>query len=235
MNMDIGIVLTGTIKPNSNFVAVKSVDERRKQYLEAIKYYCRFCPVWFLENSEYDIESDNEFKKIDGLIVVKCPVSKAYDKGKGYQEFEMLDRFFLRNDIPEIIIKVTGRYIIDDFSRIVRDSLAMDEASVLIDLHKKYNYADTYLLTFKTSYYRKNLMGLFKRVNDSIGIYVEHIYYEYFMKHQEDCRLYKNECDIYGVSGSSGKIYEHRAWWKKFLKSCIRICLVIKGVKTLPW
>jgi len=63
MNVDMGIVLTGTIKPNSNFVAVKSVSERRKQYLEAIKYYCKFCPVWFLENSEYDIESDNDFKK----------------------------------------------------------------------------------------------------------------------------------------------------------------------------
>lgn len=231
----IGIILTGTIKPNSNYVAINDVDRRRQQYLDALEYYRKFAPVWFVENSEYDIEIDEDFNRLENVNIVKCPVSNEFSKGKGYQEFEMMDRFFSLKDIPETIIKITGRYIIEDFANIVQDSMNMGNANVLVNLHKRRKYADTYLLVFKTAFYRDKLMGLYKKVNDDQGIYIEHIYYEYFANHTDECRLFKHEVDVSAISGSTGRAYAHSSPWKKKIKCLLRRWLVAEKRKFLPW
>lgn len=235
VRMSMGIVLTGTIKPNSNFVVIKDVTERRQQYLEALEYYRRFAPVWFVENSEYDLESDDDFSKMDNVTIVKCPVSREFSKGKGYQEFEMLDKFFSRTDIPNTIIKVTGRYIIEKFSSVIQDAMNMGDAKVLVNLHHRGKYADTYLLAFKRDYYRDRLMGLYQKANDAKGIYIEHVYYKYFTINTQSCRLFKNEVDICAVSGSTGNAYIHSAKWKKVIKCLLRRSLVASNRKFLFW
>lgn len=235
VSVKIGIVLTGTIKPNSNFVAITNVAERRQQYLEALEYYRHFAPVWFMENSEYDLEHDEDFNRLENVNIIKCPVSDEFFKGKGYQEFEMLDSFFSLNDIPETVIKITGRYIIEDFGKIVQDSMSMGNANVLVNLHKRRKYADTYLLAFKTAFYRDNLMELYKKVNDDQGVYIEHVYYEYFSSHIDGCRLFKHEVDISAISGSTGIVYAHSATWKKKIKCILRKGFVAGRIKILPW
>lgn len=235
MSVNMGIVLTGTIKPNSNFVVIKDVTERRRQYLEALEYYSQFAPVWFVENSEYDLENDDDFSKLNNVTIVKCQVSKEFSKGKGYQEFEMLDRFFSIVDIPETIIKVTGRYIIEDFAQVIQDSMNMGNAKVLVNLHQRRKYAETYLLTFKRDFYRDRLMGLYKKVNDEKGIYIEHVYYEFFASNIQYCRLFNNEVEICAVSGSTGNAYVRNAKWKKELKCLIRRGLIARGRKFLFW
>ena len=234
MTDKLGIVLTGTIKPNSNFVAITNIAIRRQQYLEALEYYRQFAPVWFVENSEYDLDSDEDFC-LENVTIVKCPVSNEFSKGKGYQEFEMLDKFFSLPDIPGTIIKITGRYIIENFANIVQDSVNMEKANALVNLYKRKKYADTYLLTFKTAFYRDRLMGLYKKVNDDQGIYIEHVYYEYFACHTDACRLFKHEVDVSAISGSTGQAYAHNAIWKKVVKCVIRRILVARNIKFIPW
>lgn len=89
--MDIGILMTGTIIPQSNYVVVKSSEQRRHEYLKAIEFYREFAPVWFAENSAYDVENDDEFRKWDDVHIIKCRKPYEYSKGKGYQEFKMID------------------------------------------------------------------------------------------------------------------------------------------------
>ena len=105
----------------------------------------------------------------------------------------------------------------------------------IFDVYANQKFADTYLLAFKTSFYRDNLMGLYKKVNDAQGWYIEHVYYEYFSVHSDDCRLFKQEVDICAVSGSTGKAYVHSAKWKKKIKCLLRIGMVAIEKKFLPW
>ena len=93
------IVLTGTIVPNSNFTTYTNPQVRRAEYLAAIHYYSGFAPVYFLENSAYDLASDPEFISSEDVAIRKFPVSKFAERGKGFQEFEMLDAWLNQKSI----------------------------------------------------------------------------------------------------------------------------------------
>ena len=114
------IVLTGTIVPN---VTINSrhnnAEKRRKEYLECICFYTKFSKVYFLENSSYPLDDDDEFKNIPNLIIRKFPPSSFPEKGKGFQEFEMLDGWLKSETDPiDYFIKVTGRYLYPKFHKI---------------------------------------------------------------------------------------------------------------------
>lgn len=235
MSVKIGIVLTGTIKPNSNFVAINDVAMRRQQYLATIKFYRQFAPVYFVENSAYDLVSDKDFSALADVTIVKCPVSSEFSRGKGYQEFEMLDRFFSLADIPDFMIKVTGRYIIENFAEVMKDCISKGDAKVLINLHRRSKFADTYLLGFDTLYYQQNLLNLYRLVDDEHGVYVEHVYYDFFARRLDMCRLFAEELEINAVSGSTGRKYVKNTRWKMKTKNMIRNILVKNKVKFLPW
>ena len=47
--------------------------------------------------------------------------SKYYLKGKGFQEFEMFDAYIAQHlNMSKFFIKITGRYIIEDFEKILK-------------------------------------------------------------------------------------------------------------------
>lgn len=62
MRHRIVLLLTGCIRPNitNDVLAVKDVETRKSQYLEAIKWYAKNTPyqVVFCENSGYDMNSE---------------------------------------------------------------------------------------------------------------------------------------------------------------------------------
>lgn len=233
------ILLTGTIKVNTNFVKIVDWKIRRKEYLKAINYYTNFGTVVFLENSTYDVENDKEFKKIKNCYIYKTNPSKYFDKGKGYQEFEMIDTFIKDNkyDYNEFI-KVTGRYIIKDFGKIIDEISKEKNIDMIIDISKRHKQARTYLFFVKKSFYENYLLNLYKNANDLKGKYIEHVIYDNIMENKDKYkfRMFFNEYNINSKSASTGIFYKKQSNIKLFIKSCIRkLSYKILKIKVLYW
>ena len=202
---DIGIVLTGTINPNTTFVVHSDANERKKEYLEAINYYKNFGTVYFLENSTYDVLSDSDFNSINNVFLRKFSPSEFYDKGKGYQEFEMISAWVkLEPVMPKRFIKITGRYMINNFGKIYKECLARNSEPFLIDIIKKNSVAHTCCFCVNTSYFKKYLISLYLDCNDKNGDWVEKILYKKILLDKIGSKFFFHEPRYDGLGGSTG-------------------------------
>lgn len=151
MNTEIPIVLTGTIIPNTN-IRMKHLDaeKRRKEYLNCINYYRNFAPVYFLENSSYPVEEDLEFTSIPNVEIRKFPVSSFPEKGRGFQEFEMIDSF-IKNEknIPNKFLKITGRYFYTNIKDILNECYQNKDRCFIINQYLSSNRAVVALFFLK--------------------------------------------------------------------------------------
>jgi hypothetical protein len=110
MPAEIPIVLTGTVIPNVPDARTINVEARVRDYIAALEFYLRFAQVIFLENSSYPLERHPEFRERDRLRVYRFQPSMKPGRGKGYQEFEMLDSWILSEaEPPKHWLKITGR------------------------------------------------------------------------------------------------------------------------------
>ena len=120
------LIITATIQPNSNFVAKSSAEERRREYLNVLKYYSEMFSgdIIFVENSAYNFKDDTEFNQIlelNNVQLIEFPKSLEIDKGKGYQEFEVLDFVVAQIEHKYIeFIKVPGRYLTVNFKKLIQ-------------------------------------------------------------------------------------------------------------------
>ena len=205
MTSDISIILTGTIIPHSSIVVHADPKLRRDEYITAIKYYSQFCPVYFLENSEYDIFADPEFSSYTNVTIRKFPVSPKYSLGKGFQEFEMIDKWFENEkNPPRKIIKITGRYIIKNFQQIFSECCNVEEDICLIDLYRKPKVAISSIFSISQDNYSRYFKGAYRECNDQIGIFIEHILFKRIISSNLRTRLFQHEPRLLGISGSTG-------------------------------
>ncbi|OGT07456.1 MAG: hypothetical protein A2103_04270 [Gammaproteobacteria bacterium GWF2_41_13] len=221
MSIDIGIILTGTIVPNSTFVVHSDIDKRRLEYLEAIKFYKKFAPVYFLENSSYPLLSDPDFNDIKGVFLRKFPVSQYYNRGKGYQEFEMIKRWLeTDSDIPRRFIKITGRYRILNFKDMFDECMRSQSNHFLIDRFLKDSKALTQLFYVHTDYYRA-LSDFYLDCNDENGDWAEFVLHKKMLALQVNSMIFRHEPFFAGRSGSTGaNLYDGSV--KHFVKSMVR-------------
>ena len=174
----IPIVLTGTIIPNTIKVEHRDWKVRRNEYLGAIRYYKKFSKVYFIENSHYDISHDGEFSSDERFQCFKLEASKEFERGKGYQEFQMLDEFVKRNLNEDCFVKVTGRYIYKNFdemfSFLFRNKCKYD---LIIDAFIWSKIARISLFYVKKNVYLTRLQDSYLEMDDSVGVWAEHIIY----------------------------------------------------------
>ena len=217
------IVLTGTIIPNAIKGDFLSVEERRNDYLKAIRYYTNFGSVVFVENSDYNFSQDDEFKKISNLKIMQFPKSEYYDKGKGFQEFELLNRFVAAtHDVYSSFIKVTGRYIISDFDSIYRDCKNAD-VPFIIDTSYKDKHALTYMFYSDIQFYKDNLMNLYKQCDDNCPTgAIEDVMYRFLHSDNKlKYRFFLTAYNIIGRSGTNGMGLVNRPRWKLWRRTMI--------------
>lgn len=214
---NISIVMTATITPNSTFVEVNDINERRNDYIRCIKYYSQYGDVFFLENSAYDIYSDYEMMDLfnnTNIHLIKFSPSQYYDKGKGFQEFEMLDNWIKSaSDLPKSFIKVTGRYIIEDFNKLIDEvRQAKDGANnLIIDVNKQKQVAYTHLFYINTDYYKKHIFGIYNKCDDNAGLWIEKVLFALLKDLRFRGYIIFQRCyQVMGRSGSTGKKYIHR-------------------------
>lgn len=136
--MNLGILLTATVKPNvkgGNF----TVDERMEMYASTLRYYSRKIgkdyPIILVENSDVDLDTlKSEFTDTLNLTIFQFhpdnPLSYAgFDtsKGKGYNEYLMVKKGLDEiTDIPALnelthFLKITGRYPMLNIRSIIRE------------------------------------------------------------------------------------------------------------------
>jgi hypothetical protein len=217
------IVLTGTIVPNSILTAHADSQVRKKEYLRAIKFYTKFSHVYFLENSTYPVEEDPEFTSIENLSIRKMPVSLFYDKGKGYQEFEMLDRWLEEEKYPPLRwFKISGRYIFKNFDAIIQDCLNNERYNLVIDQMSFQRIAFTDLFFITTDDYFKYFKGIYTLCEDISGKYIEKVVFKQLAKESDKSfRLFTSVPKISAISGSLGDLKDDSDtiyYWKSVLR-----------------
>jgi hypothetical protein len=203
------LLVTGTIVPNSNFVAHQDATQRRNEYLEALKFYremLKEMPIYFLENSAYDFSNDKEFldfARITQISLLKFPVSDKFKEGKGYQEFQMLDEAVdqLSNSC-NAFIKVTGRYKVTNLPQLI----AGIRKGINIDLHKKFKVAQTNVFACEMKFYQRHIKGLYINANDEGGMFIEKVIYNKLVNDDllGAVNMFAVNPGIEGVSGSYG-------------------------------
>ena len=207
MKNNLAIVLTATIIPNAVKTVYEDFASRRQQYLNAIDFYREYGTVYFLENSSYDLMQDECFFKYDNVHIRKFKPSEFKKKGKGFQEFEMLDNWLNTENSPPLCwIKISGRYLIIDFDKIFTECSNESQYGLLIEQKippSTVALTDVFYVT--SEFYRRFFIGAYLLSDDSNNIYIEHVIRKKIYGSQE-CRLFREMPMIKGISGSTGDL-----------------------------
>lgn len=225
--------MTATIEPNTVLVTRSDVNQRLQDYKQAVKFYLDHTdlPVYFLENSAFDIDGDADFKHFlerPNFAVLRSSPHPDQTRGKGFQEFYSLDRFVSENTKEDFLIKVTGRYIVRNFPSLI----AGLNADVNIDLHRKMKVAITGFFGVSKTVYREHFMDLYSKANDGEGRFIEHVLYDYITGGELINRtaLLPENPDYRGVSGSYGQSL-HRNKYKMMVRGVERKLIRSVGIK----
>jgi hypothetical protein len=227
-------VLTGTIIPNAVFTAHGNVQQRRDEYIAAIRHYLGFGPVYFIENSDYPLSRDAFFIATPGLETVQYPKSNEMNRGKGYQEFEMLDTFVKNHLREDSFIKVTGRYILKNIDAITPHILKqLPDAGIVIDLMYRKKMAVVSIFAVSKSFYAQHLTEAYKEMDDLQGRWAEHVIYTRI--HQSLAGVFLQPAPmIQAVTGTTGhSINMNSKGLKSWMKNTERRLFAAAGIREL--
>jgi hypothetical protein len=212
VSADVAILLTGSIAPAVAFVALNDIAERRKQYLSALHFYRNFAPVYFLENSDYDVSRDPQFSDLSGVKIRKFEMLPDKGRGKGYQEFAMVDRWYDTEPTPPSrFLKITGRYILRNVVNLLAECRCAPKDTLLIDEYPGRRVALTSVFSADWKRYGQVMKGLYRQMDDSAGTWAEHVFYRALMR-EAGVQSFANEPDLAGISGSTGAALEDSRW-----------------------
>jgi hypothetical protein len=213
------IVLTGTITPRAPFTAYADAAVRRSEYLDALKFYRQFARVVFLENSGFALRQDEEFAALPDCELWEMPVSEHPQRGKGYQEFEMLEGWLNRLATqPASFIKITGRYRYLNFAALINDCRRAHPAPLVIDLHPRSCRALTSIFASEVAFFQSRLAGLYQ---DERGLWVEHaLFRRLALLPANGSRAFGVEPRLAGRSGSTGETLAAPEWKYRLKQTC---------------
>lgn len=205
---NVPIVLTATIQPNISGSSVADPNVRRLEYLRAIDFYRQHTEtVIVLENSSIPERWQERFAD-SGVQLVGMPPSSDPERGKGFSEFEMLDRWLGSLAAPPTQwLKITGRYIVSNVAALLHECSAEKTASMLIDQSVRTGIARTHVFWVKTSFYLETIAGLYKNCDDKTGEWIERVLFRRLVGERERCRYFRHRQNIRGVSGATGAAY----------------------------
>lgn len=188
-------------------VAQQNINDRISQYKNCVEFYLEQTnlPIYFLDNSDYNFTTDAdfvEFQKNPRFKLLQFSPHPDKSKGKGHQEFYVLDKFVKEHFDHDLLIKVTGRYVVKNVAKILENL----SAPLHFDLHRKMKVAITGFFVVEKQIYLDHFYGKYTLVNDPNGKFIEHVIYDEIMS---SALKSKNELFPYnpvyeGVSGSYG-------------------------------
>jgi len=228
----IPIMLTASINPNAIYTEHRDIKKRKKEYINSINYYKKFSKVYFLENSGFDFSYDNEFPKDENIIYLSIYNRSDNDwiRGKGYQEFRMIDEFVNRYLKEDSFIKISGRYIFKNFKKLYEEMKTqnrIDNNIIIIDLYKK-KRCNTQIFFISKKKYLINLYGCYNDMDDSKNKWAEHIIFRRLIL-SESYRRFNIMPLTEVISGSTGLLYKNNII-KIFLSNLMRFMSKSKKV-----
>ncbi len=166
------VLMTATITPPKNAVALKRVDckQRENDYAEALKYYLSIPDQYvdriiFAENSNSDLSNlkkvvnDTSHNKTVEFLEYKNGNNFPPQYGRGYGELKLIDYAVDNSKIlteDDFIWKVTGRYKLLNIIKLIKTQ--PKRFSIYCDLRKyRINAADTRAYAFTLQGYRRYL------------------------------------------------------------------------------
>lgn len=206
---ELAIVLTGTIRPNAPSGSVANPEERLTEYRQVLRFCQQFAPVIFLENSDYPLAHQPDFAESPRLCVHRFPPSSSPERGKGFQEFEMMDAW-LDNEPnpPERWLKITGRYQVLNLAAILAECQRERGCSLLIDQLARSRMARTYLFYSTSKFYHERIAGIYQQCDDRTGDWIERVIFRALdQPPRPPVRFFKTQPRLRAVAGSSGAAF----------------------------
>jgi hypothetical protein len=226
------LLLTATIEPR-NMTAVNLADptQRRVQYLKAVQFWLRDPSrprVILVENSGADLSNFHELasREPDRLEIIGLPHEPfPVALGKGYGEFRMVDAAVTRSRqmaSATWFAKLTGRLTLTNLATLT--NRLPKHFDLVADAHIVPHVAnggvvDTRLLFLSTRFYRSQVMGIYRQMDDHAGRYAEHTFFRLMSAAPAESDIRTRlpaEPRWRGVSGSTGQRYDDftaRAKW----------------------
>ena len=206
---ELPIVLTATVAPQMTDGVSSDPEQRLTEYAEAVAFYIQHAPVIFLENSRYPLDRHAVFDEKTRLKVKQFNPSENPERGKGYQEFEMLDAWLASEPQPPARwLKITGRYQVLNIPAVLRECKADVESELIIDQLPRSGMARTYFFCVKTEFYKAKLRNLYQQCDDRTGKWIERVLFQQ-LKYlpASDVRFFRTQPRIKATAGSSGAAF----------------------------
>lgn len=210
------ILLTACINPKGMaYTALQDSTIRERQYKEALQYYLTEtnAPILFIENTNKDLSADFQSEIQSGRLEMIFFDGNNYDKskGKGYGEalliqYGMSHSVFLKRNTS--IVKVTGRLKCRCINKVIK---SCNKDGVVYATFTKdglgNQISNSQLFVFNRDFWEDCFYPDVDLINDSKGIYFEHILYRAINKWKNNGRMFNNfwfPLEVEGISGSFG-------------------------------
>lgn len=210
------ILLTACINPNGMaYTALQDKDVRLRQYKEALDWYLLHVQnkIVFVENTGYDISPMYEEAIAIGRLEVLTFQGNDFDKsrGKGYGEALIIKHAldnskFLKENV--IIIKVTGRLICENVSKIARKCADVD---TIYGLRLKDDTGafeiGSQVIVAPVRFWNNYFIPEKERIDDKSHYWFEHYLYDTICQWQDKGHKFREMSFpvlLKGISGSSG-------------------------------
>ena len=212
---DICILLTACVNPNGMiFTALQDSNERQRQYEDALNYYLTQTGVTivFVENTGCDFSSKYSEYIQQGRLEYITFQGNDYDKtlGKGYGEYKILMYADQHSSVlrrHRYVVKITGRIKVLNINKLLASKWLFFSHVFRCDFRQT-DYLWSMVIILET----RKLMEIFKtngeRLNDSQGVYFEHVLYEGMAHDKKTLAIPFMESPLIdGVCGTSNTSY----------------------------
>ncbi len=209
------ILLTACVNPGGmSFTALQDVKIRERQYEEALDFYLNNTnvPIVFIENTGCDFSVKYHSYIQEGRLECLTFNGNDYDKklGKGYGEYKILMYADSHSEIlrsSQYVMKITGRIKVLNVNDLLCSKWLMLDHVFRCDF-RDVDYLWSMVFIIETH----RLMDIFRadgaKLNDTQGVYFEHILYEGLLKDKEVLAIpFFRSPDIDGICGTSNRPY----------------------------
>lgn len=219
-------VVTGTIRPSAQMtqLVVNDAEERLEQYIQGIQALIEsdaFSKIVFAENSNEGCARLQMLQPIANAhqTELECfsfqgNTEQSNLHGKGYGEGEIMEYVFrhsclLKNE--DFFVKITGRLQVDNIA-VIMSHLKTTRTYFNIPNRTRRDIYDTRLYAMPISSFKKYFLEQYEKVQDSQGIYLEHVYTEILKKTKIKIYNFPAYPRVRGISGSAGIPYDYTEW-----------------------
>jgi hypothetical protein len=227
------LIITSTVYINSNLTVLTDPLVRSRQYIDSILFYleCKAVDsIIICDNSNYDYSKHKELfkntsnKKIELLRFIGDK-NKILERGKGYGEGEIMAYIFAKSKLinNECVdfYKITGRIFLFNINSIIKSTNPLRNHFQPLGLNPYVNLkkVDTRFYHCTNETFLQYLKNASESVNDKVGYYLEHAYYDSLKNHNVQYESFNVLPHFGGISGSTGETYSISEFKWFFLKN----------------